>query len=346
MSITGGPPNARQAIGGFFERHIPDDCAGGPSLLDAWTEGREYAAFINARSAFAALAAKWPEARIWLPAFICRELAEAVKTRDIRFYPVRNDFGAELGPVDRDSAPGDLVLLVAQFGLPLSKETRAFVKRRTDLHFIDDRSQALDAGSVCGWALFSPRKLFGVADGGLLVAPEGQAVPRPQSASDSGDLWRAANLRLIDPSVERSPEWHRLNQAKEAALPTSDAAISPLSLELLSRTSLASLVERRRKNWELLNDSLALWSALPANPAGTPLGYVLRLHGGRRDALLSRLHDEHIFAAVHWLQLPVERMYAPREWEWTAELVTLPCDHRYGDVEMARVAEKVMEFLE
>ena len=47
-------------IGGFFELHEPDGAAAGESVLQAWTGGRPYAAFANARSAFAGLAAARP----------------------------------------------------------------------------------------------------------------------------------------------------------------------------------------------------------------------------------------------------------------------------------------------
>ena len=66
-------------VGGFFELHAPDGGAdGGPSVLEAWTEGRPYAAFANARSAFAALAAVWPAAKIWLPAFVCVDVMDGL----------------------------------------------------------------------------------------------------------------------------------------------------------------------------------------------------------------------------------------------------------------------------
>lgn len=315
-------------------------------MLQLWTGGREYGAFVNARSAFAALAASRPTATVWLPAFICPELSRAVEQGRLRFYPVKGDFEADLASVERDAAPGDMVLLVAQFGLPLSRDTHGFVRRRTDLVIVEDRSQALDAGPVSGWALYSPRKLLGVADGGLLVAPVGETPPQPHAVPDTDELWRAANLRLADPSAGRSSEWHKLNQAKEAAMPTTSMAISPLSLEILSRTSLSSLAECRRRNWDLLDRRLNRWSALPSDPIGPPLGYVLRLEPGLRDALLRALHADCIFAAVHWRELPVARAEFPREWKWSSELVSLPCDHRYGEAEMVRVSDRVLDFLE
>jgi len=210
---------------------------------------------------------------------------------------------------------------------------------------VEDRAQALDAGPVHGWAVYSPRKLLGVADGGILVAPAGESPPQPIGEPDVDRLWRAAELRLEQPTSDSAPEWHGLNQSKEAAMGIERTSMTAASLEILSRSSIATLIQRRRSNWQLLDSRLKPWSAHPSGQAAPPLGYVLRLERKLRDALLNHLHSECIFAAVHWPELPVARDVFPKEWEWTSELLTLPCDHRYGEAEMGRIADSVARFL-
>ena len=125
---------------------------------------------------------------------------------------------------------------------------------------------------------------------------------------------------------------------------TSDA-MTESSFSILSRTSLASLDGPRLANWQVLNRTLRRWSALPAVPAAPPLGYVLRLEPDARDRLLRGLHADRIFAAVHWPEIAAPDEDFPRESRWARELITLPCDHRYGEVDMARMAERVEELL-
>jgi dTDP-4-amino-4,6-dideoxygalactose transaminase len=335
-------------IGGFFETHARDDAAAGRSVLEAWTDGRPYAAFVNARSAFASLVAAHPQAAVWLPAFLCHDLAQAADATRIRFYPVREGFEPDLDRVEAEAAAGDLVLVCAYFGLPVSDRARLAFARRADLRVVEDRAQALDPGpGVAGaWRLYSPRKLMGVADGGLLVAPSARATPaQPTGRADAAALWAAPRLRAQDPLGRNNAAWHAANQAKEAAMAVTQAAMTVKSRGILAATPLDGLAAARLRNWRALDARLRPWSALPTDIGAPPLGYVLRLQPDRRDAVLAGLHAERIFAAVHWPRIAAPEAEFPREAQWTRELITLPCDHRYGPGEMARVAGCVMALL-
>lgn len=321
---------------------------GQPSLLDAWTGGRPYGAFVNARSAFSALARTWPTATVWLPAFVCGDLLDPALAARTRFYPVMDGFRPDLAAIEAQTRPGDLVVFVAPFGLPLGPETRAFAARRPDLRIVEDRAQALDAGPPTpgAWLLFSPRKLLGVADGGLLVAPDAdQAPPQPTTTADADALWRAPLLRAGDPEGRANAGWHAANQAKEAAMAVGDQAMTEQSLAILAEVTLAGLAEPRRANWDVLDRHLRAWSALPADPGAPPLGYVLRLEPERRDRLLAGLHAHRVFAAVHWPRIAAPAAAFPRETAWTRELVTLPCDHRYDAAAMERIADLANDLL-
>jgi hypothetical protein len=320
-------------IGGFFERHEPDGAS--PTVLDAWTGGRPYGAFVNARSAFAALVAQSPAATVWLPAFLCADLMSKAFAARVRLYPVLEGFTPGLAPVEAEAKPGDIVLLAGAFGLPL-----AATPRRDDLVLVEDRAQALDAGPAVGWALYSPRKLLGVADGGLLVSPHAETpAPQPDATPDAEALWRAPDLRAADPLGRDNAAWHSANQAKEAAMAATGQRMTDRSRAILAQTSLESLTAPRRANWRRLDAGLSRWSALPETPGAPPLGYVLRLPPHQRDALLRGLHAQRIFAAVHWPRIVAPPEAFPRETAWTRELVTLPCDHRYGPGEMDRIAD-------
>lgn len=341
-------PSPVAPIGGFFETHAPDGCAAGRSVLDAWTQGRPYAAFVNARSAFAALAAMFPEATVWLPAFLCRDLMQPAYAARTRFYPVVDGFEPDLDGVEAQANAGDLVLVAAYFGLPIGARARQVFERRADLRLVEDRAQALAPGRGAGrgWRLYSPRKLLGVADGGLLVAPDASgAIPRPGGPADATALWAAPRLRAADPLGRDNAAWHAANQAKEAAMTIGSQAMTPESLAILANTSLDSLTVPRLRNWRVLDSRLRSLSALPCNPPAPPLGYVLRLDPDRRDEVLRGLHAARIFAAVHWPRIGAPGADFPREAQLARELITLPCDHRYGEADMTRIADGVAALL-
>jgi len=335
-------------VGGFFERHMPGAPVDGPGVLEVWTGGRPYAAFVNARSAFAALVAQLAPPTVWLPAWLCRDLVQPAWADRVRFYRVGEGFVPDLTGVKTDARPGDLLLVLAAFGLPVDAATRALIADRTDLHVVEDRAQALDPGveTRAGWTLYSPRKLLGVADGGVLVAGHADAaLPRPTTAADAGALWGASDLRAADTRGGDNALWHAANQCKEAGMAVSTEAMTPDSLALLTTTPLAGLTVPRLRNWRTLDQRLASWSALPADPGAAPLGYVLDLEPETRDRLRRHLNAARVFAAVHWPDLASPPAAFPREHGWTRRLLTLPCDHRYGEAEMAAVADLVGEAL-
>lgn len=335
-------------VGGFFERHEPGGLEAGPSVLRTWTQGRDFAAFVNARSAFAALAAAFPGAAIWAPAYICADLIQPPFANRVRFYPVLDGFEPDLEAVEAGAGTGDILLLTAHFGLPISDRTRAFARRRGDLRIVQDRAMALDAADASGehWLLYSPRKLLGVADGGILVAPHGADLPaKPAQAADAASLWAPCLARHEDPAGRDSATWHALNQAKERRMAVSREAMTPSSLSILERTAFDSVAAPRVRNWGLLDRRLRPWSALPASSGAALLGYVLRLEPDVRDELRRRLHAERIFAAVHWPAIAAPPARFQREQAWTAQLITLPCDHRYGEADMDRIATIAADML-
>src|SRR5579864_6178093 len=140
-----------RTIGGFFGLHEPDCCPPEQSILFRWTNGREFVAFVSARSAFDALVETMSPRTIWLPAYICEGLIAASWRQRVRFYPLLAGFEPDVASLERDAVPGDLVLAVDFFGFPPGAEFLGFVRRRRDLWFVDNRAQALDPG-IEPWA--------------------------------------------------------------------------------------------------------------------------------------------------------------------------------------------------
>jgi len=342
------PLGQSEKIGGFFGLHEPDCSAFQDSVLFRWTEGREFATFSNARSAFAAIIEATSPPRVWLPAYICEGLI-ADQWRDrIRYYPTGVEFEPDAATLDREAASGDLVLAVDFFGFPPRSGFLNFAARRRDLLFVDDRAQALDAGirPWADWTLYSPRKLLGVADGGILVAERpGRQVPHPQERPDAIALWTAPILRYEDRTDASNQTWHQANQTKKAWMKVDACEMTRWSGWILSHTTLRPLADRQRDNWRVLRDYLGRWLACEGDSDAVPLGYVIRVSTAQRPSVLRGLHGDGIFAAVHYPSLPSPAEAFAIEHELCGQLITLPCDHRYDKASMRRVAERTLALL-
>jgi hypothetical protein len=334
-------------IGGFFGLHEPEYCATERSILWHWTNGRPFAAFVSARSALDGLIASTAPRQIWLPSYICEGLIADPWRDRVRYYPLTG-FEPQVASLDRAAGSGDMVLAVDFFGYPPQDAFIRFTRRRSDLLFVENRAQALDPGIAPwgDWSLYSPRKLVGVADGGILVAERpGRTVPQPSERPDAVALWTAPLLRYEDISEGHNQTWHEAHQAKKVWMQADRSAMTRLSTWILSHTPIDPLAEQRRRNWLTLRDHLGPWLMLDGDRKAVPFGYLIKVPSEQRPNILRGLYADRIFAAVHYPTLPSPAEQFPAEHELRRQLITLPCDHRYDASAMRVMAEKVLSLI-
>ena len=314
-----------------------DEIGEGRSLWAAWTDGFAHASvFQSARSALRALLTAEKIKRLWLPAYICAETASAAPVGcGARFY------GAGPGLALQPFAPeaDDAALGVDYFGRRPCAEFLDFVSRHPEVLWIEDRAQAMQPDSPA-WGdvvLYSPRKLIGVADGGVMVS--NQALPAGPTTSSvmSSDLWAAHMARYDDPDGAHPEVWGPMFQRREATFAPDPTPMSAMTRDLLGRIPIAPLAERRRANYARLSALLpdhVLWT--DDAPAFAPLAYPIRVKDAA-DAV-RRLAGEGLFCARHWADLPSPAAEFPAAHALAGQLVSLPCDHRYGAADMDRLA--------
>ena len=241
---------------------------------------------------------------------------------------------------------GDHVLAVDYFGRPPGADFVALVRARPEIGWVEDRAHALDPGEEPWgtWVLYSPRKLLGVPDGGILVARHGPLPPLSTRMP--------VDLAFVLPSLERfedveecdNQRWYANYVREEAAMNVGPQQMSRLSLHILKGSDAQADSVARRKNYSILNQRLRKWAFFQeAQISFAPLGFPVRVRSAA--ALASRLSEHGIFAARHWSTLPSEPSTFATEHRLAGELLTLPCDYRYGEIEMHRVADTMIEMM-
>ncbi len=333
--------SAPSGIGGV----MPALPAGPPvhgSLLDLWLgpDGR-LSAFATARAALAALLRSRDVRRAWLPAYACDSLAlgAAACGAEVDFYALDRQLRPDVEALAKALAPGDAVIVVDHFGCALVEAWRPLRARFADILWIEDRAQALDTGQppLGETRLFSPRKLAGVADGGLLVGDT--PPPMPQGAADES-VWAPEEARASDPKGRHPERWFPQHQARESAFTAAPAPATARTMAALRSLPAAPVAARRRANWRRLADLLpgfALWPL--TDPAFAPLAFPIVVEDA--GAAQAALAEERIWSPRHWASLPSDPDRFP-DCHWlAARCLSLPCDQRYGEVEMVRIADAV-----
>lgn len=99
---------------------------------------------------------------------------------------------------------------------------------------------------------------------------------------------------------------------------------------------------RRRENYGRLAATLGDFCLFPHLPADAcPLGFPVRLKN--RDRVRSLLFESQIYAPLHWALDGVVPGHFTASHRLSAEIMTLPCDQRYGKADMDWLAARVRD---
>ncbi len=324
-----------RAIGSVLALLEPTEGPPQPNgIWASWTGSHRHASgYSSARSALAALLQFRGVERVWLPAYACAALAEGAVAGDRLWYGVDAALEPDLDALAAGLRPGDAVVAIAYFGRPCGEGLRSLAASQPDVLWIEDRAQALDAETPA-WAevlLYSPRKLVGVGDGGVLVSD----APLPTAGRPGASRSAAQAARGIDPDGRRPELWFPLFQTQEAGFVVDDAAISAESRQALERTALPPIAAARLANAAVLHAHLGDLTLWPEPPDAAPLAVPVRIR--RRDAVAAALAMQGLYCARHWPELPSDPVAFPLAHRLAGELLSLPCDHRYGADDMLRI---------
>lgn len=302
-----------------------------------------------------------PPGDVLVPAYCCLSVVKPYREARVpyRYYPVDRRLRADAATVRALAQGAGSIQIIHYFGFPA--DPALF---EVGVPVLEDAVQALlspDLRRKGAWAIASLRKFLPVPDGAFLTSREPFKVPRLRPAT-GGAFGRKLFGRMLKYEALRRGDAEQWREALEVLKETEDFldrspiayhAMSPRTADALRGVPLAEMARARRSNYTTLLDALRpafadanrglspLAGDLP--PGAVPYGVpVLSEH---RDELRAYLAEKGIQTVVHW-DLPddIDPDRFPDSW-WVHEReLTLPCDHRYGLLDMARVASAVAAF--
>jgi len=310
------------AIGGYFELTLPERAE--------W-HGRLHK-LNSARNALRYYLSRKKIKQIFLPHLICNSLINALQKDaiDISYY----DLDEQLQPVIPAGVHAKKPLLVVNyFGLNIAESVGTE-------QIVVDNSQAFFLKPSRGKAaIYSPRKFFGLADGGYLYSPGIHKVALQQSLS--WNHYQAPLMRIELPAKNGLPAF-RTNEERIASEPI--AAMSVLTSRLLSSIDYDECRIRREKNFALLHTRLRPLNRLPIQDA-EPIGPMVYPFLAGFSGLTEWLRKQHIFCATYWPE--VTARVDSRSWEahLVKRITALPVDHRWTDADMSHICRTVEAFV-
>jgi hypothetical protein len=337
-----------RAIGGFLPLRVACGASPAMSVLDRWTANNPDVWLLhNARSALHSLWTGLKPHRVWLPAYTCSEIARAVPAGvAVQYYPLSKQLLPNVDFLDGQISDGDHVLAIDYFGRPPATEFTSLVHDRTAIGWIQDGAHALGAADTAwgDWILYSPRKLLGAPDGGILVARQKPLWPIVTVPASNFAFALPSIERLEDRDEIENERWYANYVREEAAMKISAQTISLLTMEVLRVSDFHQDCEARRRNYQTLHRRLGQWAFFPDPEISfAPLGFPMRVEAA--GAICANLAKQRIFAARHWTGLPSDPNMFVSEHRLATELLTLPCDYRYDELDMNRVADAFLKVI-
>ncbi|MBO1626024.1 hypothetical protein [Bacillus arachidis] len=317
---------AQREIGGFFELE----------LLKKQEYHRNALRLNKARSALYYLLKSKQIKKIYLPYYMCSCILEPVTALkldcelyriDEKFYPI---FNKTIG--EKES-----FLYINYFGI--CSEIVSKVVTNFNNVIIDNTQAFFDFPIFRIDTIYSPRKFFGVSDGGYLYTT--MKIKDEFEKDQSYNRFEFLAKRIDSSASDSYP----LFQENEELLANETIKqMSPLTKRILSSIDYEAAKNNRNDNFQYLHNELQVINQLPLNihHLNGPMIYPLFIHKkGVREFLIK----EYIYVATYWKEV---LDYTEKDWfehQLTRYLVPLPIDQRYGIDDMKYIIQTLKKIV-
>lgn len=272
---------------------------------------------------------------VYVPYYTCEVVLEPLIRLGIKyqFYHIDGNFEIESLPAINND---EIIIVNNYFGI--KDDYINDVLARYGDHVIVDNAQAFyHRLNKRNRAIYSPRKFFGVPDGGYALTPDALDFELTQDYSTDRSLHL---LRRIDAGAEAG--YIEFQKDDSSLTYESLKRMSNLTNGLLKSIDYECVKDKRRGNFRVLHDSLAKLNKLRIPGQDTfecPMVYPLLTDD---TELRNKLIQSKIFVATYWPN--VFKWCTPEsvEYRMAANLIPLPVDQRYGIADMQEILKVIL----
>jgi hypothetical protein len=318
-----------KSIGGYFELELPDFGSLYHDEALLLNSGRNALEYILSVTRFS---------KVYLPYYICEVITQPLERLniDFKYYHLDNNLLPVIDSIENNEA----LLYVNYFGLMNSK-IKSLCKEYKNV--IVDNSQAFYSKPVKNVPTFySPRKFFGLPDGGIAYAQKDLYSGLEQDYSQQ----RLSHLiERIEEGPEKGYKSFVSNEAKFELLPL--RKMSKLTEKLLRGIDYKSIRNRRNKNFLFLHKELGERNEfspfINTTKLDAPHSYPFLRPGN--TVLMNYLINKNIYVARYWPNITNNnRVDFKLESHIINNLISLPLDQRYDLEGLESVVELIKKF--
>ena len=316
--------SSTDALGGYIELELPVNNQ--HWLASAFK-------FNSARAALTSLIAQLAIKEIWLPRYLCDSIINTFDGGEVelKFYDLAEDFTIKS---ELNLGQDALLLYVNYFGV-CTKQARSVISRYGAHKVVVDNSQAMFCDPLEALAtIYSPRKFFGLPDGGLLYSDD----PRIKQPKERDNTSEARMGHLIS-RLTNSPEkaYQKYLDAEQAIADLPVLGMSELTERLLHSVDYGAAKNARARNARYLHSHLGKYNQLDLYFDDTTAPLCYPFLPNVRAAKRAELIKNRVFLPNYWPEVLSRVEEGSFEWELVTNGLFLPCDQRCTEHDMDRL---------
>ena len=273
--------------------------------------------------------------KIFIPYYSCMAIIQPLKKHKIDYHYYHIDNNLEIEETLPISSHESL-LYINYFGIK-DIYIKSLAKKFPNL--IVDNCQSFFSSNLEGIdSFYSPRKFFGVTDGGFLFT-ENKSMITTLSRDESYDRFNHL-LRRIDLGAIEGYQEYKNNE--ELMKTVSLKQMSKLTEAILSSINYGIVKEKRKINFDFLNSHLINTNMLQGiltnlQMASRPMIYPYLIEDG--ELIKRRFIENKIFIATYWPELSDSSFLNSLESNLVKKLIAIPIDHRYSIPDMEQTLD-------
>ncbi|MBD5356428.1 MAG: hypothetical protein HDR88_05415 [Bacteroides sp.] len=276
--------------------------------------------------------------RVWLPYYTCDVVLQPIKRLglDYMFYHVNENLELAEYPELTD---GDYIIVNNYFGIK-DKYISEMAHRYGERLIVDNAQAWYCKPSHKVNYIYSPRKFFGLPDGGIAIGTFNYSttLPKGYSASRCSHL-----LRRIDEGAAAGYDNFRANSMTLHEEPLT--RMSHLTSRLLATIDFERVKNKRRLNFEILQESLVKTNQLIIPPINEFACAMVYPYMTSNPSLRSKLIANKIFVATYWPNVLNWCNPTSMEYRFSEEMIPLPIDQRYDQKDIKSIIHVINKFI-
>lgn len=314
-------------IGGYFELE----------LIKTIEYHSELLKLNSGRNAFKYILKTRKPKKIFIPNYICDSIIEPLEELKISYEFFNVDENFEIVQ-DIRLKENEIIFYVNYFALK-SKYIENLAHKYNNNLIVDNTQAFFEKPLKDIDTIYSPRKFFGVSDGGYLSTTVffKENLEQGESYDSSIQL-----LGRIDKNA--SSFYNDYQKAEQRLINQPIKQMSKLTQNILSSIDYEDVIKRRKENFDYLHKELGNINLIKieSDLDFVPFVYYFMIEN---DNLRQKLIENKIYVAKYWNEVLERKHVSDVEKDFVNKILPLPVDQRYDIDDMKRILKMIKEFI-